>query len=205
MDQESDRPYLTENEFVRRMVPDPRVRPANRHRVVGLLGRDVEPDVWRVYFSPRLDSYVRVSADDIVDAVPMPGSRLGRTILYLKPTTTLLPVEEGPQSVQASFLEGRVMADMGGVFCDPVMLAPRDEGSGAYLPGSRAGGDLGFWPVTGTVMTVTVPITVTITVSVIGHCVPSPPPVPTDPAGSAVSCCLCTFGPPKCPPDGGVA
>jgi len=140
-------------------------------RLIGYLARDPDPGYWRVYFSPQLESYVRVPEQDIVsnEVLARDEGPMARTVVHVNNVTELDQVTPLPRQVQAGFL--------GGDFVSKI-----SPGMSAATP-------------TQATMASLIPILISIIIIE----ATTPPPLPTQPEGSLASCCLCWTPEPTCP------
>ena len=170
------RESLSEHPLVARASTDD--EPGTTVNLIGYLGRDPEEGHWRVYYSSKLETFVRVPEGDIVATFPRDAGDgpMGRTVVTVRNASTLQQVSPLPTQVQSSFLSGPVASSMAG------------SGGASMTPPPEAGLAT-TWPcVAGVTL-------VLITYDITTH----PPPPPTHPDTSMASCCLCWTPEPLCP------
>jgi hypothetical protein len=140
-------------------------------KLIGHLARDPDPGYWRVYFSPQLETYVRVPEQDIVsnEVLARDEGPMARTVVHVNNVTELDQVTPLPRQVQAGFLGGDFVSKI-----SPGMSAatPTQAALASIIP---------------------------ILISIIVIETIQPPPVPTEADGSLASCCLCWTPEPTCP------
>ncbi len=98
------RPNLKQDVLVERLRPNP-AEPFDAQILTGFLGRSVRDGYWRVYLSSRLDDYVEVAADDILESAPAAADEpMAGTIVWVRRDT----VDRGsPQRLEISRLPSR--------------------------------------------------------------------------------------------------
>lgn len=150
-------------------------QPPTEVHLIGYLARDQVPGYWRVYFTDKLESYVRVPERDIIsnNAHSRDEGQLARTVVRVANAADLDQVSVLPRELQAGFLRGEFVSKL-----TPGMPAttPMAATAGTSIP-------------CGIVATVTIILITT-----------EPLPVPPTAAETSnASCCLCWTPEPLCP------
>ena len=112
-DESSNEPGLQEHPLVARTT-DREGGEASTVKLIGYLGRDAEDGFWRVYFTPQLETYVRVREQDVIASAPHPAEQgqLARSVLYVTESGDLEQVTPLKRDMQAGFLGGQYVAGM---------------------------------------------------------------------------------------------
>jgi hypothetical protein len=147
-------------------------QPPTEVSLIGYLARDPATGYWRVYFTDKLESYVRVPERDIISnsAHPRDEGPLARTVVRVANAADLDQVSVLPRELQAGFLRGEFVSKL--------------------TPGMPAA-----TPLAATAGT-TIPCAILTIILVTSE---PPPPPPTAAETSNASCCLCWTPEPLCP------
>lgn len=190
--------------FVARVVGDP-AKPNDTILLTGFLGASSEPGFTRLYMDAALTDYKDVPTDAILHSEPIPAaiSSLGGSYLWLRKDAEVLHGKVGTDRQKARFLEGPIMAAIGGSAgaANPMGFQPTLHCPSDAIPcPTDVCPSVGSPCASGSPMHCP-PHTPACPISV--HCPPSPncpPPTPGCPTHMATACPICpTHIPIHCP------
>ena len=103
----ADKPKVTNDNFIAKIVKDPKQLP-DALLLTGYLGASSENKHTRLYFNAQLSSYVEIPDDGILNTQDYPGDALGSSFVWIKQDAVLI---HGKAGTKAKFLEGPIVND----------------------------------------------------------------------------------------------
>ncbi|MFJ4689205.1 hypothetical protein [Streptomyces sp. NPDC088789] len=144
---------LKEDPIVAARITDPADQKAigGTRRVTGFVGRSETPGYWRVYLSTRLDDYVEIREEDIVQSYSLPTSEhspQGGTVVVVRDDARLLRTHDIDMKqlglrAQIEFLRASQPSADGKGADDAGFSASEMADAQALLLGGRVNGEIG--------------------------------------------------------------